>query len=152
MASDDGDRIQEMISSLRGAGHRVTPQRAAVIQALVGTTAHPSVEQLHGAVVAAYPGLGLATVYNTLDLLLALGEIVALEFGEGRKRFEVRPRRPHAHLICTTCGRVEDVDGVEAMNWPVQEARRRGYQVWEQRFDLRGLCPDCQARPAGTQS
>ncbi len=152
MTPDDGDRIQEMISSLRGAGHRVTPQRSAVIQALVGTTSHPSVEQLHGAVVAAYPGLGLATVYNTLDLLLALGEIVALEFGEGRKRFEVRPRRPHAHLICTTCGRVEDVDGVEAISQPAQEAHRRGYQVWQQRFDLWGVCPNCQPRPEGASS
>lgn len=144
MRAGNEERAQEMMVSLRRAGHRATPQRQAVIQVLVAMTTHPGVDQLHGAVAAQHPGVGLATVYNTLDLLLELGEVVALDFGQGRKRYEARPRRPHAHVICTACGRVEDLPDVDLAGAPAREAERRGYRVWEQRFDLRGLCPDCQ--------
>jgi Fe2+ or Zn2+ uptake regulation protein len=133
-----------MIASLQRARHRATPQRTAVIWALVDATNHPSADQLSSAVAARRPGVGLATIYNTLDLLVELGEIVALEFGDGRKRYEVRPRQPHAHLICTACGRVEDVTGVNLLAGPTQEAQRRGFQIYEPRFDLRGVCATCQ--------
>lgn len=150
MIPADNDRVEEMITRLRAAGHRLTPQRVAVVRALVGPVGHPCVEQLHGAVTAAQPGVGLATIYNTLDLLQSLGEVIALDLGEGRKRYDARRPEPHAHLVCATCGRVEDVDGVDLTTLPVQVARQTGYQLLEHRFDLRGLCPACQTLTVAT--
>jgi Fur family peroxide stress response transcriptional regulator len=137
-----------MVARLQTAGHRLTSQRLAVVRVLASTTAHPSVEQLHAAALAQHSGVGLATVYNTLDLLQALGEVLVLDFGEGFKRYDGRCPRPHAHLVCAACGRVDDVDGVDLANLPLQVAGRTGYRLLEHRFDLRGLCPDCQSETA----
>jgi Fur family peroxide stress response transcriptional regulator len=148
----DDERVQEMMAGLRAAGHRLTPQRLAVVRALVGSPSHPSADQVYSAVVAEHPGIGLATIYNTLELLQSLGQVMPLDFGEGRKRYDARRPEPHAHLICAACGRVEDVDGLDLAGLPVQVASRTGYQVLEHRFDLRGLCPTCQTVSVANQS
>lgn len=143
------------MARLRAAGHRLTPQRLAVLRALVGSASHPCVEQIHAAVVAEQPGAGLATVYNTLDLLQSLGEVMALDLGEGRKRYDARRPRPHAHLVCAMCGRIEDVERLEDFDLaslPERVAHCTGYQVLEHRFDLRGLCPVCQTTAADGRS
>ena len=144
MAPAQQDRVQEMAAHVRATGHRLTPQRLAVMRVLAGSVAHPRAEQIHTTILAAHPGVGLATVYNTLDLLEALGEVLVLDFGQGYKRYDGRCPTPHAHLVCAACGRVDDVDGVDLANLPIQVADRTGYRVFEHRFDLRGLCPACQ--------
>lgn len=146
-----GDRVQEMTGRLKAAGHRLTPQRLAVVSVLAASVSHPNVEQLHTAVLAERPGVGLATVYNTLDMLQTLGEVLVLDFGEGFKRYDGRCPRPHAHLVCAGCGRVEDVDGVDLAHVPEEVADRTGYRLLAHRFDVRGLCPTCQARGACTE-
>lgn len=149
MLSFQGQRVEEMKTCLQAAGHRLTPQRLAVMRALVADGSHPSAERLHLAVQAERPGTGLATVYNTLDLLQALGEVLVLDFGEGFKRYDGRCGRPHAHLVCAGCGRVEDVEETDLSILPVQVAHLTGYRLLDYRLDLRGLCPSCQAGAAG---
>jgi Fur family peroxide stress response transcriptional regulator len=137
-----------MVIRLRAAGHRLTPQRQAVVRALAGPLSHPSVEQIHAQVAAELPGVGLATVYNTLETLQALGEVLVLDFGEGRRRYDARRPAPHAHVICAECGRVDDVLDVDVADVPARVARQTGYQLLDHRLDLRGRCPTCQAAAA----
>lgn len=148
MLPSQAHRVEELMARLQAAGHRLTPQRLAVMRALVADASHPSVERLHAAVQAEHPGTGLATVYNTLDLLQSLGEVLVLDFGEGFKRYDGRCGRPHAHLVCAVCGRVEDAGGIDLTTLPAEVAHRNGYRLLDHRLDLRGLCPQCQAGDA----
>ena len=136
----------DLAESLRERGLRVTPQRRAILAAFsAGENGHVTADDVFERAVAGLPELSRATVYNTLDLLESLGEVLVLDFGQGYKRYDGRCPAPHAHLVCAACGRVDDVDGVDLANLPVQVADRTGYRVLEHRFDLRGLCPACQA-------
>ena len=60
-------RVNEIVGRLRERGHRLTPQRYAVVRALVEGGEHPSAEQLFHRVSDAYPMMSRATVYKTLD-------------------------------------------------------------------------------------
>ena len=75
-------RVNESVGRLRERGHRLTPQRYAVVRALVEGGEHPSAEQLFHRVSDAYPMMSRATVYKTLDTLNAAGEVLELEFRE----------------------------------------------------------------------
>jgi Fe2+ or Zn2+ uptake regulation protein len=69
-------RVNEIVGRLRERGHRLTPQRYAVVRALVEGGEHPSAEQLFHRVSDAYPMTSRATVYKTLDTLNAAGEVL----------------------------------------------------------------------------
>ncbi|MBM3939807.1 MAG: transcriptional repressor [SAR202 cluster bacterium] len=137
------------MARIRGAGHRMTAQREAVVRALVNSERHPSAEELFTSVRAEHSGLSLATVYKTLDVLKALGEVLELEFRDGAmpgNRYDgVRPHA-HPHLVCVSCGTIEDLETDPLAGQAQAMAESRGYRVERYRFDLYGLCPTCQAR------
>jgi Fur family transcriptional regulator, peroxide stress response regulator len=102
-------RVNEIVGRLRERGDRLTPQRYAVVRALVEGGEHPSAEQLFHRVSDAYPMMSRATVYKTLDTLNAAGEVLELEFREGPNRYDANIPSAHPHVVCTGCGRIDDV-------------------------------------------
>ena len=69
-------------------------------------------EDIYIKVHKAYSGIGLTTVYRTLELLVNMGVVVKFDVGDSKARYELAmgPKgiRHHHHLICTTCGRIID--------------------------------------------
>ena len=70
---------RDMEEALRTAGCRITPQRKAILDYLAGTDAHPSANQVYEEAKKQYAGLSLATVYNTLEILVKMGLIKAYQ-------------------------------------------------------------------------
>ena len=60
--------------------------------------------------LARMPDTSLATVYNTLRELVAIGQVYELNLGHGMRQYELS-RAEHAHLVCLSCGRIADVEG-----------------------------------------
>src|SRR5437867_6506445 len=117
-------RIAELTRRLAEQGYRITPQRLAVVGALMAARNHPSAEDLFARVRETCPTTSLATIYKTLDTLEELGEVLELKFRDGSNRYDgVRPDA-HPHLICTRCGRIEDLDleGLGALAEQVAES------------------------------
>ena len=74
-------------------GLRITEQRRVIAQVLSDSEDHPDVEQLHARAVAIDPGISIATVYRTVRLFEDAGILDRHDFGDGRARYEPRPRR-----------------------------------------------------------
>jgi len=55
------------------------------------------------------PTISLKTVYQTVNDLAAMGEVVLLDLGTGSYRVDPNVEDEHHHLICTRCGKVRDV-------------------------------------------
>jgi Fur family peroxide stress response transcriptional regulator len=132
------------IEVLRQAGLRPTPQRLAIV-AEVLLRHHPTVAEIYDSVRRAFPTIGLATVYNTLRSMTERGLVRELPFNNVT-RFDVN-LTPHANLVCTRCGAIEDS---EACNDLLVELQRRvatgaGFAPESQRVDIYGVCAKCAA-------
>jgi len=139
-------RLAALLDRLRTLGHRLTPQRVAIVRALLERDDHPTVEQLHRAIQVDFPTTSLATVYKTIHLLKQQGEVLELGFGELGSRYDGRRPQPHPHLICTRCGSITDSRCEDLDELVDRLARQTGFSVSTHRFDLFGLCMDCRGR------
>ena len=136
-------RLESLIAHLKAQGLRMTPQRLAILRTLVMHTGHPTVEEIHLALLPEFPSMSLATVYKTIAMLKQAGEVLELEFSRLDNRFDGHNPHPHPHLICTGCGRIMDpqIPGLAQILKGLSEST--GYTVTSHRLDFYGLCPDC---------
>ena len=88
------------------------------------------------------------TIYRELESLMYQGLITELDFGEGKKRYEIRDDHHH-HLICTQCSSVEhiELDELEGLLTTTQAkiAKQMDFKVIEHKLELFGMCKGCQA-------
>ena len=138
------NRLEELTARLREQGHRVTPQRMAILKIVIGNKEHLSVEQIYERVKKVFPMTSMATVYKTINLLKEMGEIIELDFGEDGSRYDGGNPHPHPHLICTRCRKIIDFDMPQLTELSREVARRTGYEITKYRLDFFGICPKCQ--------
>jgi Fur family transcriptional regulator, peroxide stress response regulator len=137
-------RVQQVVSILKEAGHRVTPQRLAILRELADSTSHPSVETVYAAVKPIFPTTSLATVYKTVALLKELGEAIEIGFGDSSNRYDVRMPKPHPHLVCIQCRRIIDADLEPLSHMTESLSQSTGFRILSHRVDFYGVCPECQ--------
>ena len=139
------NRVQELVAGLRANGHRLTPQRLAVLRVLAESPDHPSVEQIYDKVRRQHPMISLATVYKTVETLKGMGQVLELEFSGASNRYDGRWIEPHVHLVCRGCGRIQDLEFPALTQEAGEAAERAGDQLLGHRLDFYGLCPNCRA-------
>lgn len=99
---------EELRAGLEAAGCRFTKQRAAVYRYLCGCDRHPTAEEVYAAVKRSLASISLATVYKSLETLVACQLANKLTYADATARYDAR-RDAHYHLRCTRTGQVRDV-------------------------------------------
>ncbi len=123
---------------------RLTPQRQAVLATLEAATDHPTAAEVFERVRLEVPGIGPATVYRTLALLVAQGLALELSLGDGSAaRYDGNTAR-HDHLVCSSCGAACDVDSALPAGLLRQMTRTTGFSITRYDVQFHGLCPNCQ--------
>ena len=135
---------EQIVTILRDEGHRVTPQRIAIIDYLIHTEDHPSAENVHAIVKKKYPMVSLSTVYKTLDLLRQKKLVNEIEI-EGEARFDAHVD-DHINLVCLSCGKIEDIDENLLKNIQVKVAKKSEYRIIKASFELHGYCNKCKSK------
>jgi len=134
--------VDHLCARLRVQGRRVTPQRRAIIQVLLGNDGtHPTAEQVFTRVQSTMPDMSHATVYNALHELVEVGVLLELDLGLGERRYDLNTA-DHAHLVCLGCGRVEDVP-CNSEILTLSPEHTHGFQVVDCNVIFRGYCPAC---------
>ena len=134
--------VDELCEALREQGLKVTPQRRLIFEALRDNPNHPSAEDIYHAVGDVMPDMSLATVYHTLDHLVTMGELVQLDLGEGKSRYDTHTSG-HFHLVCEGCREVLDIAG-DPDCAELRPTETRGYQIDRCEVVFYGRCPHCQ--------
>ncbi len=129
--------------ALQRAGLRVTKQRLAVMQALEGRTEAVTAQDLHHEFRAHRGAPGLATVYRTLASLARAGVIDTFT-QDGEQAYRLCGQKHHHHLVCESCGIVEEIESKEVETWIARVTRRRGFTVTGHTADIYGFCADCR--------
>ncbi len=143
-----GTANENLLARLRGRGWRLSPQRRAVAEVLVGDHVHLTAEQVHALAGARLPELSRATVYNTLNELVAMGEVLEVDVTDGPKRYDPNVQVAHDHLVCDRCHAILDVPR-RGRRPEVPEGDRAGYLVTHVDVVYLGLCPSCVTRNGG---
>lgn len=139
--------FNDMCEKLKDKEYKLTPQRKIIIKAIMEKDkSHLSAEELYSIVKESSPDIGLATVYRTLDLLAELGILQKMDFGDGKARFELNDQEVHHHhhLICLSCGKVQefDLDLLEALEANISETK--DFEIINHRLKFYGYCGNCR--------
>ncbi len=134
----------EETERLQALGYRLTEPRRAIIAALRDAGRFCTATQLHERIIER--GVGLASVYRTLELLGEIGLAERRAEVGGEASFLYCSPRHHHHVICTGCGTVREID---AAFCPGEETTRAveaatDFQIARHTLDFHGLCADCR--------
>lgn len=130
---------------IKAEGLKATPQRRLVLDAFLSTDTHVSVEDIYKRVNRGKRRVGFATVYRTMKLIADCGLAREVRFDDGVSRFEHSlGRRHHHHLVCSRCKRVIEFSSAEMDALERAISRKYGFQLQSHRFEIFGLCLNCQ--------
>ncbi|MEO0292613.1 MAG: Fur family transcriptional regulator [candidate division WOR-3 bacterium] len=140
---------------LRKHSCRITVPRQAILDVLSKEEKHLSAEDIFLKVYRVYPGIGLTTVYRTLNLLTQIGLVLKFDFGDGRARFELvgEPKKEvhHHHLICTSCNRIIDyadfIDEEVKLFKKTEKflSKKYKFEINNHLVNFYGLCEKCRS-------
>jgi Fe2+ or Zn2+ uptake regulation protein len=126
-----------IIKKLREHGLKLTPQRIAIIEALIEKTfLHPGASLIYEEARKRIKSLSLSTVYATLNELTKYGIIKMLEFDKMENRFEGNIAA-HINLVCKGCGKIMDYKLPISID-PKEVAKRARFWVTDNRFEFYG--------------
>jgi Fe2+ or Zn2+ uptake regulation protein len=132
----------ELKDTLHARGQRLTPQRVLIHRALQQLDRHASADEILEEVSKALPNASLPTVYATLELFEELGIVRRVAAGERAVLYDPRPDLHH-HLVCSSCGKVEDLDAPLDAGRALRAARRGGFEPEHAELVVHGLCAAC---------
>jgi len=131
-----------MTTSNTGPARRQTRQKDAVLHALGQAQGFVSAQQLHRQLTQHGSVIGLATVYRTLNTLVADGLADSL-VNAGESLFRDCSKDHHHHLICNGCGIAVEIEAEQAEAWATKVAKDHGFTQVTHTIDIFGLCKAC---------
>ena len=135
-----------IISALDRAGRRVTEPRRSLAALIAEQDGHFTAADLVEAAQTQRLGIGRATVFRTLEVLEDLGAVERLDLPSGEHAYVGCEPAHHHHLVCSRCGRTDEIEDAGLRTVVGDVARRTGYRIDEHRLELFGLCPACLDR------
>jgi Fur family transcriptional regulator, peroxide stress response regulator len=137
------ERVEAFAARCREHGLSVTPQRRAIMRALLASEAHPRAEEIYEAVRAEHPTISLATVHRTLDTLCQIGEARKVTALHHSARYDGNVR-PHHHLVCIDCRRIVDVEAPEFDEILSAHRRLGEFEVLGCSVEIHVRCGSCR--------
>lgn len=134
--------------TLWAAGHRVTRQRALVLDAVCAGGGHTSLGEVYARVRRAERSIDRSTVYRALHLFVELGVVLEADTGTGETTYEITRTQPHHHLVCRGCGREQEIDGATLRTMVEQVEVEHGFAVATDHLMLFGRCARCRRQGA----
>jgi Fur family ferric uptake transcriptional regulator len=143
--------LAEWLAALQASGYRLTGARRVIVEIVANSCR--ALEPLeifeHGR--RAHPGLGLVTVYRTLEKLEALGLAQRVHQPGGCNMY-LRASQAHEHLLlCTSCGLAQYFSGDDLTGLIAAIGADSRFVIQDHWLQLLGVCPACQSGAAGTE-
>lgn len=140
------ETVKEIFTEyLKEHKHRKTPERYAILEHIDSIEGHFNAEVLYNLMLTNYR-VSLATVYNTLELLLECKLIIKHQLGGQYAQYEkAYGSITHNHLICTNCGKVKEFSDKQ-LRISIQSRKFAHFYSTHYTLYLYGLCHKCKAK------
>lgn len=136
--------MNDWFTILQDSGYRLTAPRRALVEIIANSPCALGPLDLYDLARRQHPGIGLVTVYRTLEKLEEMDLIQRVHLPDGCHRY-LRAMDGHQHiLLCTLCGKVEFFEGDDLSPLFNKIAARSGYLIQEHWLQLFGVCASCQ--------
>jgi Fur family transcriptional regulator, stress-responsive regulator len=132
--------VEPLVVRLRNRGWRLTAQRRVIAEVMAGEHVHLAADEVFDRARAVLPEVSRATVYNTLNELVGMGELLEMTHADGRKRYDPNVEERHHHLLCVDCGRMLDVTADDPS---LPDDQRHGFELLGIEVTFRARCPAC---------
>ncbi len=136
-------RLAEFADRCRESGLAVTPQRLAIIQALLASGDQPRAERVFARVRRRHPYISLATVHRTLETLCEIGEARKVTMLHDSARYDGNVA-PHHHVLCVRCRRVHDIEIPEVDKLLAGTRSLGQFALLRCSLEIDALCRRCQ--------
>jgi Fur family ferric uptake transcriptional regulator len=135
---------------LKSSGLKATLPRIKILEVFQRTAMrHMTAEDVYKALLTEGADVGLATVYRVLMQFEQAGLLTRSHFESGKSVFELNEGQHHDHLVCLTCGRVEEFYDAEIESRQRAVAQTRGFALQDHSLALYATCirSNCTHRP-----
>jgi len=123
---------------------RATKQRAAVSNLLDRLDDFRSAQEIHEELRRRGEGIGLTTVYRTLQTMADGGEVDVLRSAGGEAVYRrCESDEHHHHLVCRRCGAAEEIDAPMVESWASEVAEKHGFTEISHTVEIFGDCRSC---------
>lgn len=136
--------LNTLAQRLASRGYRLTPPRLKVLSAVLSQKEHFTVEDIYRQV----PRVGRATVFRAMKLLLDLGVVCRVLLEDGSLHYRLSHNGHHHHLVCSSCGRVQDLDLCTVSDLVGELSQRTGFAVDGHWLEFYGRCSACRQTAA----
>jgi Fur family ferric uptake transcriptional regulator len=138
--------VTNLAEQLAEAGYKVTGPRLAVLQAVTAQSGAFSVQELEQWLFARDESPGIASIFRTVRLLCDLQLLQRIHGLDECHRYSLATGHAH-HLVCTSCGAMEQFDNCGLQSVVQQLEQRTGFRISSHLVELFGLCPRCRSSP-----
>ena len=144
-------RLAEFAARCRKGGLAETPQRLAIIKALLASGDHPRADAIFAAVRRNHPTISLATVHRTLETLCDIGEARKVTMLHDSARYDGNIT-PHHHVVCVKCRRIRDIEIPRLDRLIAGRSELGEFTVLGSTLEIHALCEECGAKHAKAKS
>ncbi|ADT98808.1 MULTISPECIES: Fur family transcriptional regulator [Mycolicibacterium] len=124
---------------------RSTRQRAAISALLENIDDFRSAQEIHDELRRRGEGIGLTTVYRTLQQMATTGQVDTLRTDTGESVYRRCSEHHHHHLVCRVCGSTVEIQGGQVESWAAEVAREHGFTDASHQVEVFGVCGTCAA-------
>jgi Fur family ferric uptake transcriptional regulator len=138
------------VEELKSSGLKATLPRIKILEIFQKTALrHMTAEDVYKALLSEGADIGLATVYRVLMQFEQAGLLTRSHFESGKSVFELNEGQHHDHLVCVTCGRVEEFYDPQIEQRQRSVAQARGFELHDHALSLYAACTKkaCPHRP-----
>lgn len=137
------NQVDKIILDLKHQGHKITEVRMELVKILLSSDTPLSINDLIDKLKAKELKPNKTTVYREVEFLKELEVIQEVDFGEGKKRYEISNTHHH-HVVCINCKTIKDIslEDVDSLNRKI--AQKTGFKSVGHSLEFFGLCSKCQ--------
>ena len=130
---------------LRDLDLKATPKRLAVLKLLETTDKPVDIAMITVYLKKHKVKTDPATVFRIMNLFTAKGITKQIQLNESKFRYELSSQSDHHHLICESCGSIEDITDCNIEGLEKEIEKKKKFKIKSHALEFFGLCSNCQS-------
>ncbi len=131
--------MTDYIKLLKDNDLKATIQRTTILKA-IDSVGHLNIDEIYENINSKYPTLSLATIYKNIILMVKKNVIVEVPISGEKSKYELK-KSDHIHLICKSCGNIEDREITKKSK---KILSIKNFKIISSQINIYGICKECQ--------